>query len=399
MIPIPLSRIALVLVVALTAACGRGADADAPLRVAFVAPAGERGANALRGAELGGEEAGRAAQLVGRRFEVLTARADDSRSAGRAASRLLRRGAFALVGGGDAATCRALARAAESRGALFINVGCRDDALRGALGARAFHVEGSEAMYRGAGSSAVLWHAGLTRYGAAQLNERYRRRFGGTLDGDGWAGWMAIKVLWEAAHRANTADPARLATYLTEEARFDGHKGEPLTFGARDRQLKQPLYRAAGGGPGGGDAEAEAGAEGLVEGAIPAEGRLVLVSNEGSGDVTVIDAERRVVAARIRLGSRPRGIRVSPDGRTAYVALSDDTPDQASDRDAIAVVDIRSGRVLKRLPAGTDPEQFILSPDGRMLVAANEDAGTASITSLATGAVRATLVVGVEPEG
>ena len=366
------------------------------LRVGYVASEGERGEAALGGARLGAEEAERAAELVGKRFEMMTATAGDAREAGRAAKRLLRRGAFAVVGGGDAATCRALADAAREGGAIFVNVGCREDALRGTPGA--FHVEASESMYRDAGSPAVLWHAGLSRYGAAQLNERYRRRFGGAMRGEGWASWMAIKLLWEAAHRAGTADPGRLAEYLAGDARFDGHKGEPLSFGARDRQLQQPLYPAAGDAPGAERAEA-GGAEGLVEGAIPARGLLLLVSNEGSGDVTVIDAERRAVAARIRVGSRPRGIRVSPDGRLAYVALSDDAPNQESDHDAVAVVEIRTGRVLRRLPAGTDPEQFVVSPDGRTLFTANEDAGTTSITDLASGRVRATLVVGVEPEG
>jgi PQQ-dependent catabolism-associated beta-propeller protein len=386
---------ALLLVTVLLTACSRPPDGDV-LRVAYVAGEGERGKAALGGAQLGAEEAERAAELVGKRFEMLTATAGDAREAGRAAERLLGRGAFAVVGGGDAATCRALADAAREGGAIFVNVGCREDALRGTPGT--FHVEGSESMYRGAGAPAVLWHAGLSRYGAAQLNERYRRRFGGAMQGEGWASWMAIKLLWEAAHRAGTADPGRLAAYLAGDARFDGHKGEPLSFGARDRQLQQPLYPAAGDAPGAPRAEA-GGAEGLVEGAIPARGLLLLVSNEGSGDVTVIDAERRAVAARIRVGSRPRGIRVSPDGRLAYVALSDDAPNQESDRDAVAVIEIRTGRVVRRLPAGTDPEQFVVSPDGRTLFTANEDAGTTSITDLASGRVRATLVVGVEPEG
>ncbi|HEX8363415.1 MAG TPA: PQQ-dependent catabolism-associated beta-propeller protein [Longimicrobium sp.] len=383
----------------LATACARdGAGGDA-LRVAYVAQAGERGKTALGGAELGAEEAERAAALVGKHFQMLTATAGGPGEARRAAERLLKRGAFAVVGGGDAATCRALADAARARGALFVNVGCREDALRGTLGARAFHVEGSETMYRGAGSPAVLWHAGLSRYGAAQLNERYRRRFGGAMEGEGWASWMAIKLLWEAAHRAGTADPGRLAAYLAGDARFDGHKGEPLSFGARDRQLQQPLYPAAGGAPEAGERARAGGADGLAEGTIPARGQLVLVTNEGSGDVTVIDAERRTVAARIRVGSRPRGIRMSPDGRLAYVALSDDAPNQESDRDAVAVIEVRTGRVLRRLPAGTDPEQFVVSPDGRTLFTANEDAGTTSITDLASGRVRATLVVGVEPEG
>src|SRR5262245_7534619 len=51
------------------------------------------------------------------------------------------------------------------------------------------------------------------------------------------------------------------------------------------------------------------------------EGRIY-VTNEISGDLSVIDVESRRVTATIPLGKRPRGVRVSPDNRTLYVALS-----------------------------------------------------------------------------
>lgn len=380
---------------------GDAREGSAPLRVAYVLPEGDRWNGAARGAELGAEEARRAGDLVGRGFEVSTARASGPEAAVRAASRLLRGGAFAIVGAGDGRTCTALAALAEREDVLFLNAGCREDALRELPGARAFHVEASETMYREAapgGGDPVLWHGGLSRYGAAQLNDRFERRFGAAADGPAWASWMAIKILWEAAYRTGSTDPARLATYMVEEGRFDGHKGEPLSFGARDRQLRQPLYGAGAAGPVVGPDEND-GEAAVLSGTIPAEGPLVLVTNEGSRDVAIIDATTHAAVSRIRVGSRPRGIRVSPDGRRAYVALSDDRPTEESDRDAIAVLDVRAGKVLARLPAGTDPEQFALSPDGGTLYAANEDAGTASVTDLEDGKVRATLVVGIEPEG
>ena len=48
----------------------------------------------------------------------------------------------------------------------------------------------------------------------------------------------------------------------------------------------------------------------------------VYVSNEKSGDLTVIDGTTAKVAATIPVGKRPRGVHASPDGRTIYVALS-----------------------------------------------------------------------------
>jgi YVTN family beta-propeller protein len=48
----------------------------------------------------------------------------------------------------------------------------------------------------------------------------------------------------------------------------------------------------------------------------------VYVTNEASGDLSVIDSARHEVIATVKLGKRPRGIHASPDGRTIYVALS-----------------------------------------------------------------------------
>src|SRR5690606_1122121 len=134
---------------------------------------------------------------------------------------------------------------------------------------------------------------------------------------------------------------------------------------------------------------------------LTAGGPFLFVSNEGTSDVTVIDATELRAIARVPLGEgqRPRGIQMSPDGAHVYVALSDDTPGDESDDDAIGVVDIATGGVMRMYDAGSDPEQFAISPDGRRLYASNEDAGTMSITDVESGAVVNTLVVGIEPEG
>jgi hypothetical protein len=95
----------------------------------------------------------------------------------------------------------------------------------------------------------VAWDPALERFGAAQLNERYRKRFRDEMDENAWAGWMSIKILVDAALRKGTKDPCALERFLVgAEARFDGHKGVPLFFDPRTRELVQPLFarRAAG---------------------------------------------------------------------------------------------------------------------------------------------------------
>jgi len=172
------------------------------LRIGLVAPpAGAAGASAARGVTLGVEEAARTGALVGRGVELRTGDAD-------AAGRLARDGGVAaLVGGWDEASCRELGALAGAAGVLFINVGCTADALRGAeCRPWTLHVEASDAMRRAAlagrgpegadAADAVLWHPSLERFGAAQLNQRFRTRFAAEMDGPAWAGWMAVKALW-----------------------------------------------------------------------------------------------------------------------------------------------------------------------------------------------------------
>lgn len=116
----------------------------------------------------------------------------------------------------------------------------------------------------------------------------------------------------------------------------------------------------------------------------------VYVTNEVSGDLTVIDPATESAIATIPLGRRPRGIRSSPDGRQLYIALSgspisppgvDESTLPAPDRtaDGIGVVDVRSLTLTTILKGPSDPEQTSVSRDGTRLYIANEDAGNASI--------------------
>src|SRR5574342_297585 len=137
----------------------------------------------------------------------------------------------------------------------------------------------------------------------------------------------------------------------------------------------------------------------------PAGSYHVYVTNERSGDLTIIDSVTNEVVSTVPLGKRPRGIHVSPDKRTIYVALSgspiagpgvDESklppPDKSAD--GIGVFDVGSGKLEKVISGGSDPEEFDLSHDGKLLYTSNEDTAEASIIDLAEGKVVATLKVG-----
>src|SRR5436190_23435169 len=48
----------------------------------------------------------------------------------------------------------------------------------------------------------------------------------------------------------------------------------------------------------------------------------IFVTNEKSGDLTVINGSDFKIIATIPVGKRPRGIHASPDGKMVYVAVS-----------------------------------------------------------------------------
>ncbi|MEO7209231.1 MAG: beta-propeller fold lactonase family protein [Steroidobacteraceae bacterium] len=156
---------------------------------------------------------------------------------------------------------------------------------------------------------------------------------------------------------------------------------------------------------------------------LPAATYQVYVTNEKSGDVTVIDGSTLKVAATIPVGKRPRGIHVSSDGKVVYVALSgtpiegppqidahgnpifdkkkreDDDENADKSADGIGVLDVRARKLTRKLNGGSDPEEFALSKDGRQIYISNEDTKTASVIAIGSGKVQHIIPVGQEPEG
>ena len=152
----------------------------------------------------------------------------------------------------------------------------------------------------------------------------------------------------------------------------------------------------------------------------------VYVSNERSGDVTIIDGgDHRVLGTIGRWESGRAAFTRAPTVRPVYVALSgtpiaappqldakgnpvfqkgkddDDVDSVKSDKsaDAIGVVDVAQHKLTGKISAGSDPEEFSLSKDGTQLYISNEDVKTASVINIASGKVEHIIPVGLEPEG
>src|SRR5690349_17670682 len=135
----------------------------------------------------------------------------------------------------------------------------------------------------------------------------------------------------------------------------------------------------------------------------------VYVSNEGSGDLTVIDPVKMEALATVPIGKRARGIHASSDGKLIYIALSgspfappgvDEStlppPDKSAD--GIGVFDVGTNKMLRKVAGGSDPEQFAIGRDG-VLYVSNEDAAGLSFVDPEGGKVLSTVPTGKEPEG
>lgn len=139
----------------------------------------------------------------------------------------------------------------------------------------------------------------------------------------------------------------------------------------------------------------------------PAGDRLY-VTNEFSGDLSVIDAASGRVLQTTPLGKRPRGMAFSPDGRRLYIALTGSPvsppgaeeaklPPRDAAADGVGVFETGQGRLLQVLRGVPDPEQLATAPDG-VIYAGSEQAGAVVIVDPG-GAPPAVLPVGEEPEG
>ena len=136
---------------------------------------------------------------------------------------------------------------------------------------------------------------------------------------------------------------------------------------------------------------------------------LVFVTNEFSGDLSVVDGADGKVLGAYPLGKRPRGIRFSPDGRTLYVALSgspvappgtDESklppPDHSAD--GVGMFDVASRKLAGVIRGVANPEQLAVSRTGLIYAGSEAASGVVILDPQERKAVE-TIAVGDEPEG
>ncbi len=99
--------------------------------------------------------------------------------------------------------------------------------------------------------------------------------------------------------------------------------------------------------------------------AVSGDGRLAVVTNNTSRNVSVVDLVAGSVRAWIDTGDRPLGVAVSGDGRTAVVCNGD--------QDTVSIIDLETDTLVRTLVVPSRPGEVLISPDS----------STAYVTSIA----------------
>src|SRR6516164_557131 len=89
-------------------------------------------------------------------------------------------------------------------------------------------------------------------------------------------------------------------------------------------------------------------------GSIQTLAQNAYVTNDGSGDVSVIDTATNTVTATITVGTAPFAVAVSPDGGTVYVANIDS--------DNVSAIATATNKVIATITVGSAPEGVAVSP-------------------------------------
>ena len=86
------------------------------------------------------------------------------------------------------------------------------------------------------------WHWTFERYGAPQLNQRFRRVAGRDMTSEDWAAWAAVRAVVDAVSAAGSAAPEAVrAALVAQDLSIDLYKGVRGNFRDWDGQLRQPV--------------------------------------------------------------------------------------------------------------------------------------------------------------
>jgi ABC transporter substrate binding protein (PQQ-dependent alcohol dehydrogenase system) len=93
-----------------------------------------------------------------------------------------------------------------------------------------------------AGLVPTTWDASFDQWGAVQIQNRFTKAFQRSMTAHDMQVWTAVRMIGEAAARANTGDAAKMLAYMkSSQFSIAAFKGQKLTLRDWNWQLRQPI--------------------------------------------------------------------------------------------------------------------------------------------------------------
>jgi YVTN family beta-propeller protein len=124
---------------------------------------------------------------------------------------------------------------------------------------------------------------------------------------------------------------------------------------------------------------------------VTPNGKSLLVANNDSGTVTLIDLEKQEKVREIKVGKKPEGVTWIGDGPLAAVTLYHEM--------AVVIVDTATGKIEKTIKTPAEPYGIVTDKDGKFAYVTNEYPGVVSVIDLAKGKVVREIPAGSMPRG
>lgn len=110
--------------------------------------------------------------------------------------------------------------------------------------------------------------------------------------------------------------------------------------------------------------------------ALSKDGRTAYVVNSGGGNVTVIDTASMQPLGLLAVGVSPQKIAITPQGDKLLVTNKGSG--------TVSVIDAVSNRVINTIPVGKGPTDVKVAPNGTRAYVSNREEGTVSVIDLAS---------------
>jgi len=105
--------------------------------------------------------------------------------------------------------------------------------------------------------------------------------------------------------------------------------------------------------------------------ALSLDGKLLFVSNEDDGRVSITDLATGALIEAPKVGDEPEGVSLTPDGKLVYVT--------SEDEGTVTVVDVASRKSIRTIKVGRRPRSVAFLPDGSHAYVTSENDGVVTL--------------------